>query len=922
MIFDFSHDADRPTLKRRLAISAGLGVLFAFSNPSAIAQDQDTGETETAQEDSRRLNTVEVTATRREGVTVQDVPIAVTAFDSELLQQSNFQNVNNLEQLSPSIQITQGQSASAGTIISIRGIGTGADNFGFEPAVGIFVDGVYRTRTGSGVQELPELAGVEVLRGPQGTLFGRNTSAGVVSIRTAKPTFEPTAFGSVQVGNFDQVEVTAGVSGGITDKLAGRFEGSYRRRDGFIEDVNNPDANLNNIDRFLLRGQLLYEGEDYSVRFIADYSETNEVCCGATIAAVGDLAALDLDGAGPAPAVNFFDLIAAEQGNIGILDPAVEDTTFVGAFSPQQDFTDEVQDFGFSLEYNHEFGIGNFTSITAYRDFDALRNQDIDYTGLDFAARDGTTNADEVWTQEFRLQGLAFGGKLDWLVGAFYLHEEIETFDTIQAGSQYDAAVDIQSANAFLGLGLPPQTFFNTIPGVPTFFFASPTGAPTPFLGLAADPGIQALAADLAAQSLIAGGANPLDPAFAGQVAAATPGFITPAIAGAGFTPLPFTATPDGAGAFDTFDQTTDAIAIFTHNEFSLTDQLTLTGGLRYNYEEKDIDGAITGLVPACLERAALAEGLLADPATAELLAPAFIGVSAIACNPAIDTTLNAPLNGTSADRSDSQFTGTVSLSYALNEDILFYTGFSRGFKSGGFNLARDSADGIFAPGGDGPQLSDLEFDEETVNSYEAGIKSTWLDGRLIVNATGFFTDVQDFQENVFNGTNFIVSNVDVETFGIELDTVAEPIDGLVLQGGFIWIDASRTENLPGTTDTEGRQLGNTPEFVITAQGTYTVPLTQRFEGVLHANVRWQDATELTFNSALDPFNNGSFATVGARAGIQTNDGNYSLSVFAENLFDQEFNLTAFSPPPAFTGTVAIFPGAPRFWGVEGRVRF
>ncbi|MEL6324162.1 MAG: TonB-dependent receptor plug domain-containing protein, partial [Pseudomonadota bacterium] len=236
MIFDFSHDADRPTLKRRLAISAGLGVLFAFSNPSAIAQDQDTGETETAQEDSRRLNTVEVTATRREGVTVQDVPIAVTAFDSELLQQSNFQNVNNLEQLSPSIQITQGQSASAGTIISIRGIGTGADNFGFEPAVGIFVDGVYRTRTGSGVQELPELAGVEVLRGPQGTLFGRNTPAGIVKIESIKPSFEDDVQLGFSFGSLDTISANAALGGGIVDdKLAFRVATQFQRRGDWID---------------------------------------------------------------------------------------------------------------------------------------------------------------------------------------------------------------------------------------------------------------------------------------------------------------------------------------------------------------------------------------------------------------------------------------------------------------------------------------------------------------------------------------------------------------------------------------------------------------------------------------------------------------------------------------------------------------
>ena len=138
--------------RRRMVIGASMSALLAFGGPIATAQD---AEDEAA--DERRLGTILVEATRREGVTVQDVPLAITAFDAELLEQADFNRLNDLEQLSPSVQITQGQSASAGTSISIRGIGTGADNFGFEPAVGIFVDGVYRTRTGAAIAELTSL---------------------------------------------------------------------------------------------------------------------------------------------------------------------------------------------------------------------------------------------------------------------------------------------------------------------------------------------------------------------------------------------------------------------------------------------------------------------------------------------------------------------------------------------------------------------------------------------------------------------------------------------------------------------------------------------------------------------------------------------------------------------------------------------
>ena len=914
------------SLRTQLSRTVALGAVVAMANvvtPGALAQEAE-GDDET----TRRLGTVEVTATRRDGVTVQDVPIAVTAFDATLLEQQDFNRLNDLEQLSPSVQITQGQSASAGTSISIRGIGTGADNFGFEPAVGIFVDGVYRTRTGSGIQELPELAGVEVLRGPQGTLFGRNTSAGVVSIRTAKPTFEPSGYASVNYGNFDSLEVNAGFSGEIAENLAARFDGKFRQRDGFIEDVNS-DRDFNNIDRFALRGQLLYEKDESSLRLIADYTETNEDCCAVTIVQLGAFAPL-VQG------------VAASNGLVGNLDPNDPENRFRTAVSPNQSFRDEVQDWGVSAEYEQGLGWADFTSITALRVFDSVRDQDIDFSGLDRAARNGTTNADRAFTQEFRLNGQA--GKLDWLVGAFYLNEDIETFDTIQFGGDADVFSDASFAGfATTNPGVPALSLFGTNVGpgpgggaIPFLFTDTaglsglPPGTVVPFgiLGPVATAAGEAAAAALG--PLLAAGT--IDQAtFDAQVATAVAG------AQGTFTPFFLPPTPAGAGAFDTFNQTTNAIAIFTHNQYEVTDKLTLTGGLRYNYEERSIRANLdASSIPGC--------AVLQDPTTsfATAAVPAlnplfpFFGVANLfACNPAVNPEFDV-LDGARESRSDSEFTGTVKVAYELTDDILLFGGYNRGFKSGGFNLDRSSLESSFVGAAlgmpnDGPQLLDLEFDAETVDSFEAGFKSSWFDRRLTVNATGFFTQVDDFQENTFNGTNFVVFNNDVETFGVELDIGAEPIDGLVLQGGFIWVDATLTAveegapALPGAVNADGtntgQQLANTPEFVLTGSGTYIFPLTETFEGTLHANVRWQSDTNLVQGTLFEAFENGAYATVGARAGIQTTDGKYAFSVFGSNLFDQDFNVTAFGVPEQ-TGTFAAFPGAPRFWGGEIKVRF
>ncbi|MEO1015950.1 MAG: TonB-dependent receptor [Pseudomonadota bacterium] len=837
------------TLRRSVFCSwAALGFAAAASAPVAIAQDAADAE----EENTRRLNVVVVEATRREGVTVQDVPVSVTAFDADLLENSNFERVNDLEQLSPSVQITQGQSASAGTSISIRGIGTGADNFGFEPAVGIFVDGVYRTRTGIGISELPEVSGLEVLRGPQGTLFGRNTSAGVVNIRTSAPDFDPTASAHIGFGNFEALEAGFHVNGGLTDNIAARFDGQFRRRDGFIEDLNSNEE-FNNIDRFLVRGQLLWEAGEASARFIADYAQTNENCCAAVIEVPGATAGVVNAGAGL-------------LGLIGIIDPAVRETDFQASNSPNRPFVDDVEEFGFSLEYENRLGIGNFTSISAYRDFEAVRGQDIDFSGIDRAFRDGTVTADRTFTQEFRLQDVA--GPLDWLVGVFYLNQQIDTLDTIRFGAQADFYTDILLAN---------------LVGGQLFGVADPTGTVVPSL------------------------LGNIDPLTGAPALPGTPGTV----------PFFLPGTPEGAGQqADVFELDTNAVAVFSHNEISITDTLTATLGIRYNYENRDIRADLDSFVPACDVIAALPPGTGAALGTA----------GALACNPAVNT----EFNGVSEDgRTENEVTGTARLSYAPTPDWLFFAGYSRGYKSGSFNIDRsgfesavfspiDPATGL--PISDGPQLSDLEFEEETVNSFEAGFKSTLFEGNMTLNAVGFYQDITDFQENVFNGVNFIVAGVDVENFGAEVDVTASPTDGLVLQGGFTWVQAERTEDLPFVPGSEGLQLGNTPEFVLTGQGTYTHGLTPWLDGFAHMNVRWQSATNISVFEALDQVSNDAFATVGARIGVRHPDEHWEISAFGTNLFDQSFNVAAFTIPEQ--DNIAVYPGEPRFWGVEFKTFF
>ncbi|HEX8553811.1 MAG TPA: TonB-dependent receptor plug domain-containing protein, partial [Sphingomonas sp.] len=225
-----------------------------------------------------------ITATRRASP-LSDVPIAVSAVTQEALQNSGANDIRQLNQLAPSLLVSStGNEANASA--RIRGIGTVGDNPGLESSVATFIDGVYRSRTGVGLNELGEIERVEVLRGPQGTLFGRNASAGLINIVTRGPEFEFGGLGEATYGNYDNIRLQGGLTGPlIGDTVAFRVDGVYNKRDGFLRNItqNNNEARVNDRNRYFVRGQLLFKpSEMLAVRLIGDYTKRNESCCGAT----------------------------------------------------------------------------------------------------------------------------------------------------------------------------------------------------------------------------------------------------------------------------------------------------------------------------------------------------------------------------------------------------------------------------------------------------------------------------------------------------------------------------------------------------------------------------------------------------------------------------------------------------------------
>ncbi len=216
-----------------------------------------------------------ITATRRNEA-LSDVPLAVSAITSESLENSGATDIKQMQQLSPSLYVSSTQSEAGASRANIRGIGTVGDNPGLEASVGVFIDGVYRSRTGTALNELGPVERVEVLRGPQGTLFGRNTSAGLISVITAKPKFMPEIAGELSVGNYNLRRVELSGTTPLSGSVAARLDGVLVKRDGVVEDLIS-GRDVNDRDRWLLRGQLLFEPSDNtSVRLIADYAKRDE----------------------------------------------------------------------------------------------------------------------------------------------------------------------------------------------------------------------------------------------------------------------------------------------------------------------------------------------------------------------------------------------------------------------------------------------------------------------------------------------------------------------------------------------------------------------------------------------------------------------------------------------------------------------
>jgi iron complex outermembrane recepter protein len=654
---------------------------------------------------------------------------------------------------------------------------------------------------------------------------------------------------------------------------------------------------------------LLWEPSDaISLRLIGDWSRREERCCAAIYV---DGTVNQYVGNLNNPSTPLSPLQTTGNNIINVLRDLGQP---LARFTPGYDrtisttlgrnFNGTTEDRGVSAQLEWDLGGATFTSITAYRAYDNSQGSDTDYSAVDLLFRtDAGGRQFRTFTQELRLQGEAFGGGLDWLVGGFFADEDLTVVDDLRFGSQYGrfAACRIISGGGLAGLYSP------TSPGC-----VAPVVGPATIAGAS-------------------GG-----------------GAVGTAVAN-GFALIDTLSNQGSTG--DRYNQNSRNWALFTHNIFHLTDTIDLTLGWRYTSERKRFDATFANNNTVCsgLQSSLATAGALTSPnATARALAAGLIGLGC-------QGNSNALLNGVTIRdrRTEDAHSGTAILSWRPNSDWLVYASFAHGYKAGGFNLDRSALTLPLLPTAANAQaaVGGLQFAPEFVDSYELGVK--YSTGPLTVNVAAFRQDFSNFQLNTFNGSVFLVQNVNgcttslggadrdlseltgacpasnvswgVRAQGFEIEAALNPSRDLRIGVGLTYTDTAYRNNLVGTRAgaplasalrrLPGDNLSNAPELVATSSLTWTPPIgNSGLSGLFYVDARMTG----DYNTGSDLFpqkEQDGYTIVNARVGIRGADDRWALELWAQNVFDINYAQVAFNTPFQAGTTAAPFNDAGNYPG-------
>lgn len=842
----------------RFTLLAGAAA-FALGAPGvALAQD---GEPEVEAPESS--NVIIVTASKREQ-TLQETPISVSVTSGETLENAQIRDVLDLQTVTPSLRVSQLQSASATTFI-IRGFGNGDNNFGIEPSVGVFIDGVFRSRSAAALSDLNMISRIEVLNGPQSTLFGKNASAGVISVVTKEPQYEFGGLVEASYGNYNAVVLRGEVTGPISENIAFSLDGSYNRRDGYAEIVNL-DEDISNRNRWSARGQLLIEPTaDIKIRAIADYGKIDEVCCQVSTLVAGPTAGA----------------VFATGGQL--------DTDFFSynTFLNQQP-RNEVDNYGGSVQVDWGLGPISLTSITSYRELKNFLNQDVDFTSSDIVSE---TRDQEVttFTQEFRIAS-DFDGPINFLLGGFYFDEAISQDSGLTTGQNARQFFNLLTGNpntfsgVEAGLGLPQGAIFSAGPLTAEQFSMDNTAWSVfgtvdfePFDGLVLTAGFNytddkkdfALAQQTfdelsninlvdAFIGLATGGAITSRAAFQSLPAANQQALLAAATSPAnpflGLRPLqfqpPFLALPNAVEPGRTRD---DQLTYLLRAAYQVSNEVNIYGSYSTGFKASSVN----------LSRDS-------RPAFGDFIPGPLGSAFAAPSSPVTNAGLVLPNLGTG-----SRFAGP-------EEAEVYEIGVKAQWDGFGFNLA------LF---------------DQSIQGFQS----------FLFTGTGFQLNNAGQQS----------------VRGFELDTTIRPVDGLVFTFAATHLDPvfdSFTESPVG--DLTGLRPGGIPAWSLATSGTYTHEFGNSGNRLV-TRVDYSHESNTAINNGLPTFNAGLGNTrifqrevnlVNASMIFQLENG-LEVGAWARNLLDDQYIITVFDGV-AQSGTVSGYPSQPRTYGGLVRFRF
>ena len=850
-----------------------------------------------------QLEEVIVTAQKR-AESLQDVPISITTVSGEKIQDNTIMNFSALADFIPSLHIAE---ASVNTNIYMRGIGSG-NNRGFEQSVGMYLDGVYLGRGRQYRSALLDVERVEVLRGPQGTLFGKNTVAGAINITSASPVVGEGASGEINVSVEENGgSIAEGFIQGGGETFAARLALRSRETDGYVYNAYL-EEDEGAIDEFGGRLTLVWEPSDsFSANLKYTYMERdrdgansatwrflspaeraqqvpNRTAFANTAYSIMDVFFPDF------PSIVGQDFTTYKDNNYG---RSKDDGIGIG-YRPDSS-EDEVENF--SLTMTWELGNGTLTSVTGFAAYEYFDDVDVDWLPLQFIDRSDVHDFDQ-FSQEIRWTA-DLGDRFTYTVGGYIDQNELDMQGRVVIDTNFDGLFP-----AFLALvnGLPP---------------AAAAQMPQNLLTALTAP-------------------NPLS---------AVPGYGV--------------YTANQVSRNHAFNQETDSWALFAQGTYDLTDALRLTLGVRYTEEEKDaisdqkLGDSLCGLT-GNLEGGTMGQCGVYNNWLAVLQATEF-------------NTYNKYWTGS---RETDDFSPSVNLQWDVSDSTMLYVTYSEGFKSGGFSAADDGEPGNFPVGAPPiPPLldnqfqansfvsavpnADFEFDDESVESIEIGGKHEFAGGSMRLNWAAFYSEYDDLQTTIFNGVGFSVKNAaSSEVQGVEVDfmmavtdTIRIGINAAYLDASYgdfrdgpctaIQLDASRpapaapvqcgtpaalADPNPGpnnVNDLSGIRTLYSSEWSGNAFIDFRMPV---------GNLEWFGGVDVNYRDEFDSAGDAdpydvidAYTKVNARIGVSAD--NWEIMAYGRNIFDEVAYQQSFDTP-VLAGSHTWFMEEGAVFGIRGTFKF